>query len=229
MKPNHNQESRNFSSKIIVVIISTILLCICGCVCNSPKVVRGKFLAVTDSKPNTDSIYAERLKEGHAINPRYIELCYTIHNYTDEKMYLPIQTWNDSITKSSINVYFIEETDTIYPILDVKKNPYDTNYISKGDSLLLYIKVINFEEWSKNGIDVNTNIDTLINRLHVEYRKSPADEKDDYEIPNIEFGKSPQFYYEIPRDESVLKKDKEHYDRHLVRTESEGQVIDSQE
>lgn len=200
---------------------SFVLLCICGCVNNSPKVVRGVFLAVTDSKPSTDSIYAEWLKEGHSINPRYIELCFTIHNDTDEKMYLPLHTWSDSTAKSSINVFFTDGKDTIYPIYDVRKNPYNSNYICKGDSLLLFIKVYNFEKWGKDGIDVNTDLDTLINRLHLEYRKSSDDEKEEYEVPDIEFDKWPQFYYEIPRDRSVLRKNKVIYDRLLVRTRKE--------
>ena len=151
---------------------SFVLLCICGCVNNSPKVVRGVFLAVTDSKPSTDSIYTEWLKEGHSINPRYIELGITIHNDTDEKMYLPIRTWSDSITKSLINVFFTDGKDTIYPIYDVRKNPYNSNYICKGDSLLLFIKVYNFEKWGKDGIDVNTDLDTLINRLQAQMKTS---------------------------------------------------------
>ena len=76
-----------------------ILTYFCACTNTSSKIVQGEFLSVTDSKPRTDSIYAERLKEGPSINPRYLELCFTIHNYSDEKLYLPIRTWSDSITK----------------------------------------------------------------------------------------------------------------------------------
>ena len=133
-------------------------------------------------------------------------------------MYLPLKTWSDSIAESSVNVYFMDGNDTIYPNYVVLKNPYNSNYISKGDSLLLYIKVLNFEKWSNSGIDVNTDLDTLINRLHVEYRKSPDDEQKDYVIPDVEFDKWPQFYYEIPEDQSVLRKSKKKSDRLLVRT-----------
>lgn len=199
-----------------MLLYTLIVSCICGCVNNSPKVVRGIFIAVTDPKPNTDSIYTEQ-RIGYNIISRYIELCFTIHNNTEKKMYLPLQTWSDSIAKSSVNVYFTDGNDTIFPNYVVRKNPYNSNYICKGDSLLLYIKVINFEEWSKNGIDVNTDLDTLINRLHVEYQKSPNDEQDGYEIPNIEFDRSPQFYYEIPRNRSLLRKGKVITDRLLVR------------
>ena len=198
-----------------------ILLCLCGC--NKTTVVHGVFLAVTDPKPNTDSIYTERII-GYNIISRYIELCFTIHNNTEKKMYLPLQTWSDSITKSSVNVYFTDGNDTIYPSYVVHKNPYNSNYISKGDSMLLTIKVINFEKWSEKDINVNTNIDTLISRLHIEYRKSAEDEKEDYEIPDIEFEKWPQFYYEIPRDQSVLSKNKIKTDRLLVRTRKEASI-----
>lgn len=198
-----------------------ILLCLYGC--NKTKVVHGVFLAVTDPKPNTDSIYTERII-GYNIISRYIELCFTIHNNTDEKMYLPLHTWNDSTAKSSINIYFTDGSDTIYPSYVVRKNPYNSNYISKRDSMLLTIKVINFEKWSGKDINVNTNIDTLISRLHIEYRKSAEDEKEDYEIPDIEFEKWPQFYYEIPRDQSVLSKNKKKTDRLLVRTRKEASI-----
>ena len=198
-----------------------ILLCLCGC--NKTTVVHGVFLAVTDPKPNTDSIYTERII-GYNIISRYIELCFTIHNNTEKKMYLPLQTWSDSITKSSVNVYFTDGNDTIYPSYVVRKNPYNSNYISKGDSMLLTIKVINFEKWSGKDINVNTNIDTLISRLHIEYRKCAEDEKEDYEIPDIEFEKWPQFYYEIPRDQSVLSKNKIKTDRLLVRTRKEASI-----
>jgi hypothetical protein len=200
-----------------ILLYAFIVSCICGCVNNSPEVVRGVFLSVTDPKPNTDSIYTERII-GYNIISRYIELCFTIHNNTEKKMYLPLKTWSDSIAESSVNVYFTDGNDTIFPNYVVRKNPYNSNYISKGDSLLLYIKVLNFEKWSNSRIDVNTDLDTLINRLHVEYRKSPDDEQKDYVIPDVEFDKWPQFYYEIPQDQSVLRKSKKRSDRLLVRT-----------
>ena len=206
-----------------ILLYAFIVSCFCSCVNNSPEVVRGVFLSVTDPKPNTDSIYTERII-GYNIISRYIELCFTIHNNTEKKMYLPLKTWSDSIAESSVNVYFMDGNDTIYPNYVVRKNPYNSNYICKGDSLLLYIKVINFEEWSKNGIDVNTDLDTLINRLHVEYQKSPNDEQDGYEIPNIEFDRSPQFYYEIPRNRSLLRKGKVITDRLLVRRVNHGNL-----
>ena len=206
-----------------ILLYAFIVSCFYSCVNNSPEVVRGVFLSVTDPKPNTDSIYTERII-GYNIISRYIELCFTIHNNTEKKMYLPLKTWSDSIAESSVNVYFMDGNDTIYPNYVVRKNPYNSNYICKGDSLLLYIKVINFEEWSKNGIDVNTDLDTLINRLHVEYQKSPNDEQDGYEIPNIEFDRSPQFYYEIPRNRSLLRKGKVITDRLLVRRVNHGNL-----
>lgn len=201
-----------------LILYAFVLTYFCACANNSSKIAKGEFLSVTDSKPSTDSIYAERLKEGPSVNPRYVEFCFAIHNYSEEKMYLPIQTWLDSITTSSINVYFTNETDTIHPDFRVDKKPYDSNYICKGDSLLLFIKVYNFEKWNVKKIDVNTNIDTLISKLNLEYIKSPKDIKEEYEMPDIEFDKWPQFYYEIPRDRSVLRKNKVIYDRLLVRT-----------
>ena len=195
-----------------------ILTYFCACTNTSSKIVQGEFLSVTDSKPRTDSIYAERLKEGPSINPRYLELCFTIHNYSDEKLYLPIRTWSDSITKSSIKVFFTNEADTICPYVRIDKNPYNSNYICKGDSMILLVKIANFQKWSKKGIDVNTNIDTLISKLHLEYIKSPKDIKEDYEIPDFELGKFPRYYYEIPRDRTVLRKNKVISDRLLVRT-----------
>ena len=83
--------------------------------------------------------------------------------------------------------------------------------------MTLFIEIKNFEEWSKKGINVNTSVDSLINRIHVEYIKSGDDKKDNFDIPDIEFGVSPQFYYEIPRDMSTLKLNKVKRDRVLVR------------
>ena len=81
--------------------------------------------------------------------------------------------------------------------------------------MIVFVKIYNFEKWSKKEINVSTNLDVLIDKLHIEYHKSQKDVKKDYEIPNIKFGNSPQFYYEIPQDKSILKK--EHRDRILVR------------
>ena len=127
-------------------IMSFILFCLCGCTNEATKNVHGEFLCVTDSKPYSDYLFTEWLKEGNAINPREIELQYVIHNYTVEKLYLPIQTWSDSTTHSSINVFFINKKDTIYPIYSIKKIPYKSNYICKGDSLIVFVKIYNFEK-----------------------------------------------------------------------------------
>lgn len=83
--------------------------------------------------------------------------------------------------------------------------------------MTLFIEIRDFEKWSKKGINVNTHVDSFINRIHVEYIKSNDDKKDDFDIPDIEFGVSPQFYYEIPRDMSTLKLNKVKRDRVLVR------------
>lgn len=186
-------------------LLSFLLLLFFGCTNNTISRVQGKFLSVTDSKPCSDSLYSEWSKGGNSTNPRYIELCYTVHNYTNEKMYLPIHTLSDSTAESSIDVYFIDETDTICPHFYVKKVPYNSNYICKGDSMMLFITISQFQKWGRKGIDVSTNLDTLINRLHVVYHKSLKDLNKEYEIPDIKFGKSPKLYYEIPRDETILK------------------------
>ena len=118
-------------------------------------------------------------------------------------MYLPIKTWSDSTVNSSIIVYFLNKTDTIRPIYYTNKIPYNSNYICRGDSMILLVKIINFQKWNKKGIDVSTNLDTLIDKLHLEYRKNLDDVKKDFEIPDIKFGNMPQFYYEIPRGGNI--------------------------
>lgn len=198
-------------------LLAIIMLCLCGCANFTSKKVQGEFLCVTDSKPYADSLFAEWSKEGNAVNPRYIELQYVIHNYTDEEMYLPVQTRSDSTATSHINVYLLDKEDTIRPVFYTKKVPYNSNLICKGDSMTLFIEIRDFEKWSKKGINVNTHVDSFINRIHVEYIKSNDDKKDDFDIPDIEFGVSPQFYYEIPRDMSTLKLNKVKRDRVLVR------------
>lgn len=201
--------------RAIAFLLAIVTLCFCGCANNAIKIVQGEFVSVTDSRPYSDSLYAEWSQEGHLTNPRYIELQYIIHNNSDEKMYLPIQTWSDSTVKSSINVYFMDKADTIFPHFYVKKSPYNSNYICKGDSMIMFITINQFQKWSKKGIDVSTNLDTLINRLHLEYLKSSEDVKEGFEIPDIRFGSSPQYYYEIPRDRSILEKTRS--DRVLIR------------
>ena len=192
-------------------MFAIILLCFCGCTNDATKIVQGEFLSVTDSKPSSDSLYAEWSKEGNKTNPRFIELCFSIHNRTDKKLYLPILSWSDSTIRSSINVYFVDKADTICPIYYIKKSPYNSNYICKGDSMMLFIEIVNFQKWCKKGIDVSTNLDTLLNRLHLEYTKSSEDAKEDFIIPDIIFDSLPQYYYEIPRDKSILKEN--HRDR----------------
>ena len=202
--------------------LAFILSCFCGCANNTTKIVQAEFLGVTDSKPYADSLCLELSKEGHYNNPRDIELCFVIHNDTYEKIYLPIHTTFDSIAKSSINVFFMDRTDTIRTNYIVKKIPYDTNYICKGDSMIIRILITGLYKLTKDDINVNTCLDTLISKLRLEYNKSPKDIKDNLWIPDIEFGKTPQFYYEIPKDPSVLVSGKIHRDRVLVRTAQRG-------
>jgi len=196
-------------------LFAIILLCLYGCANDAKRIVYGEFLSVTDSRPCSDSLYAEWTGHGNIINPRYIEFQYVIHNYTDEKMFLPVQTWSDSTVESSIIVYFIDKTDTIYPHYFVKKSPYNSNYLCQGDSMTLFITINQFEKWSEKGIGVSTSLDTLLNKVHLEYCKSPKDENGISDIPDVEFGSSPQYFYEIPRDKSILKKT--HKDRVLIR------------
>ena len=77
--------------------------------------------------------------------------------------------------------------------------------------MMLFIEIVNFQKWCKKGIDVSTNLDTLLNRLHLEYTKSSEDAKEDFIIPDIIFDSLPQYDYEIPRDKSILKEN--HRDR----------------
>lgn len=205
-----------------ISLLTSILLCFCGCVNDATKIVQSEFTCVTDSKPCSDSLYAEWSKGGIFINTREIELCYTIHNDTKEIIYLPIRSWSDSTVESSIKVYFINEMDTICPHFYVKKIPYNSNHICKGDSTMLFITICQFYKWSKKGIDVNTSLDTLINRLHVVYNKSLKDVKKNSEIPNIKFDKLPMSYYEIPQDKSILKKI--HRDRVLIKSRENHEV-----
>ena len=184
-------------------LLSLIFLCLCGCTNKETRVVEGEFIAVTDSKPCSDSLYAVWSEHGNFTNPRYLELPYLIHNYTEEKMYLPIKNRSDSMVDSSIDVYFLNKTDTIRPIYYIKKIPYNSSYINRGDSLILFIDIINFEEWSEKEINVSTNLDTLIDRLHLEYHKSQKDVKEGFVIPDIRFDNLPRFYYEIPRGGNI--------------------------
>lgn len=197
-----------------IFFFAFLLLYICGCT-NDVSIIQGRFLCVTDSKPWSDSLYTEYIKEGNNINPRYIELQFVLNNETDEKIYLPIKTFSDTVAKSSIEISFIDKSDTIHPHFFIKKSPCDSNYLCKGDSMTLFITISHFQKWSKKGIDVNTDIDTILDKIYLEYIKSPEDLKKGCYIPDIVFERQPLYYYEIPQDKSILKK--LHRDRVLVR------------
>lgn len=205
-------------NKMQMLVIALLLFC--GCTNNTKKKALAEFISVTDSRLCLDSLRVNSTGRGYHSSLRSIELCYLIHNYSDNKIFLPIRTWRDSTVKSSISVYLVNKKDTLYPHFYVKKSPYKSNYISARDSMMLFVTISQFQEWSKKSIGLDKSIDSLLDRIHLRYIKSSEDENNDFKIPDIEFSRSPQYYYEIPQDKSILMGI--HKDRVLVRQSSIG-------
>lgn len=190
--------------RIFICII--VYTCICGCIPESVQEVQAEFISVTDSKPCTDSLYIEWTKERDCpktVNPRFIELLYVIKNFSSETIYVPLKGWNDSVVESSIIVDLIDENKTIKPIVNIKKIPYDSNYINPGDSMIVFVELNHFDKWASKRINTNTDIDTILSIMRLQYSKSIIDKKDGYEIPNIKFDNKPQYNYVIPRGASI--------------------------
>ena len=196
-------------------LLVIVLLFICGCSNNAKKTALAEFISVTDSRACSDTFNINESGRRVHSSQRLVELCYLIHNHTDYKMFLPIQTWSDSTIKSHIDVWLVEKTDTIHPHFYVKKNPYNSNYINAGESMMLFVTISQFPRWCKKGIDIDMSIDSILDRIHLKYLKSSEDNNNDFRIQDVEFGRSPQYYYEIPQDKSILTEI--HKDRILVR------------
>ena len=117
-------------------------------------------------------------------------------------MYIPFRTWLDDTYESSIKAVLIKDNDTICPLINVSKC-YKTHYINPGDSMYIEVKLFTFEEWDQNEYYVNNDVDSLLSRLRLQYCKSPKDEVEGYDIPDIKFGNKPKIYYVIPRGGNI--------------------------
>lgn len=191
-------------------ILFLIFLCCCisSCVSNTVNEVRAEFWCTRDTKPCSDSLYEEYVRENPAkkhLNPRFIELAYSIKNVSNETIYLPLVTWlgNPVNTESTIKASFVFPNDTITPYISISKSPYKSNYINAGDSTLVFIKIMNFDEWESGEINVGSDIDTILSHLRLQYIKSPKDEIEDFHIPDIRFDSLPHVKYVIPRGADI--------------------------
>ena len=184
----------------------------CGiCACNSDKdkqVLDAEFRILIDTKLCTDSIDSlfpsPRGIENR--NKRRLYLRYIIRNNSNEDIYLPVTSfWGErtDTADTNIKVYFVNGKDTIYPRCRIGRVPYKEKIVSAGDSITLKMEISCFWEWSNKDFGVNTDIRTLISKLHLEYYKNPDDVYEDLGTPTIKFNSIPKEYYEIPRGGSL--------------------------
>lgn len=186
-------------------------LCFCLCACKNNKnksETTAEFRILIDTKLCTDSIDSlyppPRGMENR--NKRCLYLRYIIRNNSNEDIYLPVTSfWGErtDTADTNIKVYFANGKDTIYPRCRISRVPYKEEIVSAGDSITLKMEISCFWEWSNKDFGVNTDIRTLISKLHLEYCKSPNDICGKLETPIIKFDSIPKEYYEIPRGGSL--------------------------
>lgn len=69
--------------------------------------------------------------------------------------------------------------------------------------MIVFVELNHFDKWASKRINTNTDIDTILSIMRLQYSKSIIDKKDGYEIPNIKFDNKPQYNYVIPRGASI--------------------------
>ena len=192
--------------KRTILILMSVCLWLCACNDNKgQKFINAEFLDLMDTKPCTDSISETNVGFSN-YNGRKIELRYVIHNYSSEDIDLPIESFfceRTDTAYTNIKVYFINGKDTIYPLCGIGRYHCNERVVNAGDSIRLKIEISHFQEWGNDDIGVNTDIRTLISKLHLEYCKNPNDVYENLETPIIKFDSIPKKYYEVPRGGTI--------------------------
>ena len=189
-----------------------LFLCFCfyGCKNNKNKrEINAEFCILIDTRIRTDSIdslYPSPRGMGNC-NTRSLNMSYIIRNNSNEDIYLPVKSFCGERTDTAdtnIKVYFANGKDTIYPRCRISRVPFKEEIVSAGDSITLKMEISCFWEWSNKDFGVNTDIRTLISKLHLEYCKNPDDFYEDLETPIIKFGTIPQKCISIEKVERFL-------------------------
>lgn len=175
-----------------MLFISLLTICMIGC--RKDQVYTMRCLRITDYKPFSDSLY--KAKGGY--NVRKIKFYYSLPNYSNKPIYVPLRTWFRKNVSSEIKVFFVDNTDTVIPHYSIDKVPCNSNIINANDSMLVMIKIFHFPDWQTKWINADSSLDTVIKKLRLEYVIHHDDLKPDLRPIKMKFETSPQFIDVIP-------------------------------
>ena len=175
-----------------ILFISLLTICMIGC--RKDQVYTMRCLRITDYKPFSDSLY----KAEGGYNVRKIKFYYSLPNYSNKPVYVPIRAmWHEDVS-SEIKVFFVDNTDTVIPHYSIDKVPCNSNIINANDSMLVMIKIFHFPDWQTKWINADSSLDTVIKKLRLEYVIHHDDQKPDLRPIKMKFETSPQFIDVIP-------------------------------
>lgn len=175
-----------------MLFISLLTICMIGC--RKDQVYTMRCLRITDYKPYSDSLY--KAKGGY--NVRKIQFYYSLPNYSNKPVYVPIRTWFRKNVSSEIKVFFVDNTDTVIPHYSIDKVPCNSNIINANDSMLVMIKIFHFPDWQTKWINADSSLETVIKKLRLKYVIHHDDLKPDLRPIKIKFETSPLFIDVIP-------------------------------
>ena len=175
-----------------MLFISLLTICMIGC--RKDQVYTMRCLRITDYKPYSDSLY--KAKGGY--NVRKIQFYYSLPNYSNKPVYVPIRTWFRKNVSSEIKVFFVDNTDTVIPHYSIDKVPCNSNIINANDSMLVMINIFHFPDWQTKWINADSSLETVIKKLRLKYVIHHDDLKPDLRPIKIKFETSPLFIDVIP-------------------------------
>ena len=175
-----------------MLFISLLTICMIGC--RKEQVYTMRCLRITDYKPYSDSLY--KAKGGY--NVRKIQFYYSLPNYSNKPVYVPIRTWFRKNVSSEIKVFFVDNTDTVIPHYSIDKVPCNSNIINANDSMLVMINIFHFPDWQTKWINADSSLETVIKKLRLKYVIHNDDLKPDLRPIKMKFETSPQFIDVIP-------------------------------
>ena len=175
-----------------MLFISLLTICMIGC--RKDQVYTMRCLRITDYKPFSDSLY--KAKGGY--NVRKIQFYYSLPNYSNKPVYVPIRTWFRKNVSSEIKVFFVDNTDTVIPHYSIDKVPCNSNIINANDSMLVMINIFHFPDWQTKWINADSSLETVIKKLRLKYVIHHDDLKPDLRPIKMKFETSPLFIDVIP-------------------------------
>ena len=162
--------------------------------CRKEQVYTMRCLRITDYKPYSDSLY--KAKGGY--NVRKIQFYYSLPNYSNKPVYVPIRAMWHADVSSEIKVFFVDNTDTVIPQYSIDKVPYNSDIINANDSMLVMIKIFHFPDWQTKWINADSSLETVIKKLRLKYVIHHDDLKPDLRPIKMKFETSPLFIDVIP-------------------------------